>query len=273
MSESGKNNSILNALTNLGLGENEANLYILLLKIPEASIPELVKRSDFSRTMLYHVLGNLKNAGLITEYKKGKKTVYNAEPPEKLEDFILAQERELKRQRNLLTDVSVDLRSLYRLGHNKPGVKFFEGKEGSKEALYDTLTATETVYAYVDLDAVQSYGDDINIPYVKKRRQLGIHKKLLVIDTPSARDYLKRQGSEMTEFRFLPKEMGYFATGMEIYNNKISYFTLNETDGMAVIIEDHGIYQMHRKMFEFLWQMQDKKTIAVGDGGSGTVFN
>lgn len=273
MPELQDNTTVINTLIELGLGENEATLYEILLKTPEASIPRLQQISPFSRTMLYYVLENLEEFSLVSSKKHGKKTIYIAEHPSKLEDFVLNQQKELDRQKNMLKDVIPDLSSAFRLGHNKPGMRIFEGKDGFKEALYDTLNARETIRTFVDLDSVAKYVDDINKKYVKKRQKLGKDKKLLILDTPTARNYINKQGPQHSDTRFLPKDMSPFRTGMQIYDNKISYFTLRKNNILAVIIEDPDIYQMHKNMFDFLWNMQNKKAVAHNGDNRSTVFN
>lgn len=249
-----KNTTIVNSLKELGMGENEAFLYEVLLKIPEATIPILRKNTPFSRTMLYYVLDNLLNLGLIQEKKQGSKTIYIAEHPSKLQEFVSQQQQELNRQKRMLEEVLPDLSSYYRLGHNRPGVRFFEGKEGFKEALLDSLSATETIYTYANVEEIIKYADDVNKDYVKKRQAKGLSKKLLVEDTPNTRSYLAKQ-KELTDYRFLPKQLKPFKTGMQIYNNKISYMTIRPENIIAVIVEDPDIYQMHRNLFEYLWNI------------------
>lgn len=249
------NKTITEALIELGLGENDAIMYQILLQFPQASVHDLQEKSPFSRTMIYYLLDNLVQFELASVDESGKKALYTAENPHKLEGFIREQEKELERQKKTLGTVLSDLSSVYRLAHHKPGVQFFEGADGFRDALYDSLTAKETIYAFVDVDAVSTFADSINKAYVKKRRELGIEKKILAPDTPGNRAYLKAQGAQATNVRFLPKEMAAFGTGMEIYDHKISYFTLQEDHSIAVVIEDQSIYDMHRKIFEYLWTL------------------
>jgi len=103
------------------------------------------------------------------------------------------------------------------------------------------------------------YPEDINSAYAKQRQKLGKSKKMLILDTPFSREYIHKQGDDYSEVHFLPKEMKPFHTGIQIYDNKISYFTLRQDNIMAIIIDDPSIYQIHRNMFEFLWNIQPPK--------------
>lgn len=252
------NSTIVLALKELGLGQNEAVLYEILLSSPKATIPVLRKKSPFSRTMLYYVLDNLAHYELLTTEKIGKKTVYNAEPPEKLEVFMKNQEKELERQKGLLEDVIGSLKSSYQLALHRPGVRFFEGKEEVRKALYDSHNATETIYSYVDVDAVQTYFDAINKEYVKKRESLEKSKKLLILDTSTARNYLKNQNPKYTEIRFLPQNIQPLHTTLQLYDGKILYLTARKDNLIGIMIEDKDIYQFHRQLFEAWWEKAEK---------------
>ncbi len=265
MSTIQSNNLIDAALTELGLRSQEAKLYQLLLNTPDATIAVLQKRGPFNRTMLYYLIHQLEEWGLVSTKRVGKKTIYVAAPPERL--YVIAQEQELEiqRRKNLVGNVMDDLRVLYRIAHHQSGVRFFEGKKGFYEALYETFRATETVRTYVDFDAVAKYVPDINERYEKDCSRRHVDKRHLVRDTPSNRKYVREHPSEFTEVRFLPDTLMAFRIGVQMYDNKIAYFTMRDENIMAVIIDDPDIYEMHRHIFDFLWEMQiprNKKTLA-----------
>jgi hypothetical protein len=180
--------------------------------------------------------------------------VYNAEPPEKLEVFMKNQEKELERQKGLLEDVIGSLKSSYQLALHRPGVRFFEGKEGMAKALYDTYTAKETIYTYADADSIILYAGGLNKEYVKKRESLKKYKKILVVDTPIVRSYIKNHYSKYTEFRLLPLKMRSPHTTLQIYDGKVLYLPARKDNLIGVIIEDQDIYQFHRQLFESWWE-------------------
>lgn len=264
----------ISALMQLGLAKNEAELYEVLINNPDATIPLLTEKSLFSRTMLYYILDNLMKFNLVTIKKNGKKTVYVAAPPEELEELIIKREREVAQQKKMFEEIKDVLGSEYRLAHQKPGIRFFEGKDGFKKALYDTLTAREEICSIVDADAVQEYVTEINAEYVKKRYAAQKRKKILVLDTPKTREYLKHhQNDELTETRFLPKKVSFFHTGLQIYDQKVLYQTLRADHIMSVLIHDPDIYLLQKSLFDTLWDEAEEKNKKDGaDTRPVTVF-
>ncbi len=88
-------NNIVSVLEKLGLGENEALLYSIMLRHPKSTVQELATRSPFPRTMLYYVLNQLIQEGLVSTSKDKWRTLYIAENPERLYELLARKEKEI----------------------------------------------------------------------------------------------------------------------------------------------------------------------------------
>ena len=86
------------------------------------------------------------------------------------------------------------------------------------------------------------------------QRLLDIYKKLLVPDTAFTRDLYSKEKSLVTEVRAIPESIVAFQVTMQIYDGKISYLTLTNDRKLGIIIEDPHIYQMHKYLFEMLYE-------------------
>jgi sugar-specific transcriptional regulator TrmB len=206
--------------------------------------------------MVYYVLGRLESLGLvIADDAPGRKTIFHAEGPEKLEALLEEREKEIARQKETLRAAIGDLRSVYNLAHNKPGVRFFEGPEGIREVTFDSLKAEGEIYTFADMEAVETYAKTMNADYVKERLKKKISKKLMVLDTPYTRERYRAAppSAKLLEVRLLPPALSPFQTGMQIYNNTISYSTLTAEKQIGVIIADEQIARMHRSLFDYIW--------------------
>ena len=152
------------------LEPNVAEIYLILAKNGELTVPEIGQYTEFSRTVIYDCLSDLLAKDFLDYHKEGRKAFYKIKHPGKLMDLAEDKKREAGLFSDELANVVNALTGSYKLTENKPGVRFFEGVEGMKEALADSLNATETVYAFVDIDATQKYVDEINKEYVKKKK-------------------------------------------------------------------------------------------------------
>ncbi len=246
--------TIRETLIEVGLHPSAAEIYLILVENGEMTVPAMLKKTKLSRAMVYEVLPELLANGHIEYRKEGREAYYRPAHPGKLLDLLEQKKRDVALLENEMKQTINTLSGTFNLAFHKPGVRFFEGREGFREALSMTLEATETIYTYADLDAVEKYVKDINDEYVVERRKRNINKKLLVLNTPKAQAFMQAQGGELSDTRFLPAEITEFHTGMQIYNNTVAYFTLRAENISAMIIHDPDIYRLHRNLFESEWK-------------------
>jgi len=277
------NSSVISTLTELGLGENEAILYEILLKTPEATIPDLRAKTQFSRTMLYYILGNLEASELVQTKKHGHKTVYSPAPPEKLEELVAEQEKELGRQKERLDNIMTDLRGSYNLSHNKPGVRYFEGKKEIIMAYEKILDLRQPILSIEDKGNMLDFFPDYVARYVKKRVERQITNRSIAPDTNTINN---PDPKKFIDSRLVPANKFPFDMDIKICADTVQFATLKEGQAIAVHITHPIIAKNFRVMFEYMWeessklpryQKNNQQKIVVennNDGGSSpTVFN
>ncbi len=246
-------------LTQLGLSSSESTIYECLLKNGQSTVGEIIKKTPLKRGVAYNILSDLIKKGLISEKKiktgKGKEKVAHFIPnhPEKLREYLENKKSQIDKVEKTFNANLPSFISDFNLISGKPGVRFFEGIEGVKKVLEDSLTSKEIIYSYADLEAVVKYINKINQEYSKKRDALDVKKRVVFIDSPFTRNYLKNYHRETTFMKFIDHKLYSFNSVMQIYDGKISYITLSKTSKIGVIVEDKNIYQMHKSLFEFAW--------------------
>lgn len=117
-------------LQNIGLSDKEALVYLSLVGVDNAAVLDLSKKTKLKRPTVYVILESLSKKGLVSETTVGKKTHYQAEPPERLETFVERQKLVLDENSKRLKDIIPEIKSIQREGGERPVVKYFEGKEG-----------------------------------------------------------------------------------------------------------------------------------------------
>ena len=140
-------------LQDIGLNEKESVLYLALLAVDNSSVLDLSKKTGLNRSTTYVILESLSKKGLVSETTVGKKTHYQAEPPERLETYVEQRKILLEEQAKKLKDIIPQIKSVQRESGEKPVVKYFEGREGilslSEEFFYgqDENTVTHLIYS------------------------------------------------------------------------------------------------------------------------------
>jgi sugar-specific transcriptional regulator TrmB len=243
------------ALIQADLTPSQAEILEFLYQNKESKASEIAKKIKRSRAIVYKEAEELASLGLLEKIEKPNQiTLYQANHPSMLSKLIDRKEAQIKKDKELLESYLPDMISNYNLMFNKPGVKYYEGLEGIKKVLWDTLTSKETIMAYSDIEAVDKFIPSLNDEYVAKRKKLMVKKRGLILDTPFSRKFLENYYPEITENRYIPGDLYPFSTLLQVYDNKIAYITLSEESLIGVLIEDKNIYQMHKSLFEFAWR-------------------
>lgn len=126
-------------LQNIGLTDKEAAVYLSLVQVDNASVLDLSKKTKLKRPTVYVVMDSLSKKGLVSETTVGKKTHYQAEPPERLETFIERQKLVLDENSKRLKDIIPQIKGIERGSGERPVVKYYDGKEGIVSATEETF--------------------------------------------------------------------------------------------------------------------------------------
>ncbi len=240
-------------LIEAGLSEEQALVYGHLLDRGPQRASALSKWLGIKRGLVYKVLEQLENMNLV-EKKGGTGTVASFSPlhPSHLLDMIEARAKSILLTKETLTYSLGSLASKFNLLSGKPNVQFYEGKEGVAHVLRDSLSSTTEILTFADNEAMNKYYPDLNKENVTLRKKGGIKKRILSVDTPYIRELLKNDDKEITERRLI-HSLDKFATAMQIYDNKVTYITLDPNKAIGVIIEDKSVYEMQKMIFENMW--------------------
>lgn len=242
------------SLVKIGLNYYQAVVYETLLK--EGALPagKLSLKTPFKRGLVYKILDELVKEDLVEKDEPPQKVaVFRAGHPTKLRAFAERKEQLARDAKLALEGVLPSIVSDFSALSGKPGVLYYEGEAGIAEILEDSLSTKTEVLTYADAETIIRHIKKINDGYVKKRKQLGIKKRLILLDNEFTRNYAKNNKDELTETRFIDHEMYQFSSLAEIYDGTVSYVSLSENKKSGFLIKNPEIYQMQKALFEFIW--------------------
>lgn len=237
-----------------GLTKDQAALYAVLLSKGAQTARAVTFEAKVNRTLGYAVLKQLEEMGLVYKSEEpGKVATFAPAHPTLLQERIDAQAKSAERAAIALKSALPDLSSAYNLATGRPGIRFYEGMDGIREVLNDSLTATEPVRAYVDNQAIVQHIPELNNEYVAARRRLNIARRNIATDTAENRFSIEGFLPALTEWRLIPWPATPINTITQLYDGKVSYFTLGSENLIGVIIADAHIFEFHRRQFDYLW--------------------
>jgi sugar-specific transcriptional regulator TrmB len=242
---------LLTSLETYGFTQNEASIYLNLLKNIEATAFQIAKNTGIPRTTVYLTLESLKKQGFISQLRKNNIAYFTPQSPNQLL-------RVLKKKEEVINEIMPQIRALSSRNIETPTAKLFVGLEGIRTGLEDILETLKDekikqIHATSQSDLLE-YLPKYFPAWLRNREELGVFTKLIL--PYNGRDYLK--SNELREVRILPEKFP-FTTSVTIYANKIAFFSLQEDNHYCVILESKSITEMFKQFFLFSWEMLGKQ--------------
>ncbi|MBL4694484.1 hypothetical protein JKY72_03905 [Candidatus Gracilibacteria bacterium] len=249
-------------LKQIGFTDNEAKIYIELLKIGPQGASILAKRAGLNRSTSYSIIKSLVKKGLICSYKSGNVKRYMANDPNVLVAYLDRQQRKFEYNRSQILTAIPYIRSIQSaFDFRKPVVSYFEGVRGVMHVMYDALEEKDVVfYCYLSIDKWLKFGyEDSLISYKNSRiSKKKMKLKALTPDTPEVRAFFDKNynmNDGYTEVVYVKDRSmwGIFDSEMNIYGDKVALLHFDKGEEYGVMIESREIAAMQRHIFQIVW--------------------
>lgn len=243
--------NIHEALTQYGLNEKEASIYLAALELGRARGQEIAKKAELPRSTGYSILESLVQRKLILELNDKKVREYAAEDPAKLAQMSEDAFRTIKA-------ALPELSSLFRGAKNRPRIRYYDGIKAIKEMHENILLLRKKGLNDYQVIASESgfLGQDRTwfANFSRRRGALGMHSRLILEESEDARQKQRESKEINSEIRI----MGNFfqersRAGIYILLNTVQFIEYGKHP-VAVEMESKELVAMFRMLFEALWK-------------------
>ena len=263
-----KVDSTAQTLESLGISENEAVLYTLMLSHPASTVRELGLSSPFPRTLLYHVLNQLMRRGLVAAHKDGWRTVYVALDPERLYDLLEERQVESQKVAQSVKSLIPELRRVYHLAGKRPTVRTFEGIAEYEKALEDALVSGAPEICAFEHITHGKAGVESRTTHDARRALRKIKKRVLFFENVESLKLLKqRTYNDYTEYRSInARDVLPFEKDVTLYAGKMLSTSYTTHEPIVILVEDPALYAMQQSLFDSLWKSGKDRTLYYTEG-------
>ena len=129
---------MIQELTQLGLTNGEARVYLSLLKIGLSKVGPIVRDSHVSYSKIYDVLERLSMKGLVSHVIIDDVKHFNAIEPYRLQDYIQRKEEQLNIQKEIVDQIVPSLFKIANNNRRRNSAEIFVGDRGLRSA-YEIL--------------------------------------------------------------------------------------------------------------------------------------
>lgn len=240
----------IDTLAASGLEPSVAAVYVALLELGESQVPAISLKTSLSRASIYEALTHLIAEGYIEYRKEGRNAYYKPNHPEKLRDLVAQKKREVALLEGEMGETIQGLIGAYNLSLRKPGVSFYEGKDGIIQAYEELLTIGENIDSIEDRGEMGEFIPEYAKTFVKKRIAKKIHNRVVA---PSTNVINITSDTELRETRTLPLSEFPFSMDIKISGNTVLLITLKEQQAVGIKISHPEIANNFKLLFNFLW--------------------
>lgn len=239
-------------LVKLGLSEKEALVYLASLELGPSPVQVIARKSEVNRATTYVMIESLIQRGLMSTFEKGKKTMFTAEKPERLNKIVHGERQVVLEKEETVNRILPDLESLLAAAGTRPKVSFYEGEEGLeviREAMFKGTSEIDDVVSFDDLRHLlpaehwQKHGEKLARRNVKGR----------VLYTT---DHDLKPQHQAWEYKKISSRALPLHGELTVCGDRVAMIALKGKLG-GVLIESKEMANMVRVIFDLAWKQAD----------------
>ena len=257
------NSSIINKFfSNLGLSEDEINIYLTLTKKGVLTILELSKETKINRTNIYRLVEELSRKGAIEEIIDKNRTLLKAVNIDKLSLIINEKESQIEFLKKIFPQVENILNRSCSFTEPESKILFYKGTESIRKMSLNTLKASNEIlgYTYKKYSEIVGMGFDNNWNKQMKMKRINFREiysdNFLKSLTNFERIKIKQALDMKLEYpsRYISSEILDINHQINIYNDIVCHYNWYEGEIFGIEIHNKKIANMERQLFEIVWK-------------------
>lgn len=243
-----QNEKLFGILKDIGLSEDEANVYLSTLSLGVTSVLKIARATNIKRTTIYGIIDSLKEKGLMRVELKGLKQFYAAENPERLEIM-------LERRKSDFSKMLPEFQALYGLKGGESTIKYYTGLAAMHDIYRDTLKEIRPHEDYLVIANQEKWYNldpKFALSYIEERAKLPIKTRALFQDSSIAREHKKIERNFNEQIKILPNTQSLNVDTV-LLPEKLIVLELTPPY-MTIVIENKSVVALHKEMFEIIWK-------------------
>jgi len=255
-----------NKLIRIGLTREEIAVILYVAENNETKVASISNKLKISRSSLYRLIDSLEQKGLIKKVLTTQGNNITLSNLENLKNQIEERKQEIEQQLNGFEELTNSILALKKLNKPSPEVRYFEGKEGIRQIIWDTLKSKNTIRCYTNAIRKEIVGAKWLTDYCLRFVNNNLDEKVLGDQIYAENSYQPYGGRQKY---YLPV-IEYFRRSDErilnipflkikgeiyIYNNIFSFYTWEGEKLIGAEIQSEFISLTQSSIFDVIWNM------------------
>ena len=241
-------------LQKLGLTAQVATIYLDLLEHGEGTPLSISRRTGINRTKVYREIEEMSQLKLITQEVGDNTTKISPAPIERLEEILKQKQQGVAELSNNWGEATTLLSQLQVIHQAETKVKYYKGKSGIEQMVWNVLKAKHEIVGYPFRDLSHFVGEKFMASFATefKRRKLSmrdIYSDEYISSKPIDNDW----GGSI-DSRYLPGDILSIPHQTDIYDDVVTFYSWNEGEVWGSEIYNPKVAQMQKQLFELAWE-------------------
>ncbi len=238
-------------LTDAGLTQNEARVYMALLKTGKAQSGRIVQEAVISGGKVYETLYKLIDKGLVEVVVENGVKQFHAADPESILLYMNEQKNKLREQTQKLQRIVPELRKMKEFREPPENVYLIKGFRGIKPLVYKVMRKAQSDAKIMGVRSFKSRKFNIFWQHWHKERA-ALKKKARMLITDRDTDYWNFfKGLKFTEIRSTPS----ISPSAIMIIDEHSFIFSYEDEFTCIHIRSPAIANSFSSFFEDLWKI------------------
>ena len=236
------------ALINIGLSGNEADIYLALLELGPSLVSKIVEKTGINRTNIYDRLERLIDRGLVAYVIKSGRKHFSAAEPKRILRYLEEKKSKIIDEQEQILVMMPEFDSL-KPNAEEESVEIYEGKEGLKTILEEIIRSKMDILTYGSEGNFSSILKYYFKHYLRRLEKNKIKMKVIF----NYDDHTKPFDWKFAEVRYIPKDYKS-PTETTIYGDTVVIFLLTKQP-KAIVMKSKTVVQAYRNNFSLLWKI------------------
>ena len=232
-------------LNEIGLKDNEAKVYLSLLKLGQVKSGPLVKETHLHRVLIYDAIDSLIEKGFVSYVIKENIKYFSATEPSRILRYIKEKEK-------IAEEFVKEAENLVKKHKNNQKIEVFEGQKGLKTALsnmINELTEKDEHYVFASGNMYNAIGDYYYV-YQKEKEKKKIKTHVIYdVSFKANKDIIKVTYGLIRHY-----PLGPFPTDTWVYKDKVLIVNYTANPCIAILIQSPETAESYKKIFEGYWK-------------------
>lgn len=244
-------NTLQKTLGDFGFSQNEAQVYLAMLKCGEASISRIATVAKLNRITVHHIIGRLEARDLALRFGKGREKLIRATHPTAVQKKIHTSADEFDQAVPALLALMRDNSKKM-----KPVTRTYYGVLGFESAAEELLQKPNITIRHVGslTEAHKFIGVKYDLEYfIPTRVSKNIRYRALQYEDEENPVVRTTNAADLRETRYLPDTHIIHTNTFIVPGKTIIVTTKNEL--MTVVIDSNEVADAEIQKFDLLWEL------------------